>query len=95
MLSEPKAVLLCQRSSLWGLYRRSLSEDFAAAELRPVTKSGRAVSDLCCPASESTLGASREEPREPYIMFADPKPYLVRRKKKAPWEKVEERLRRG
>ncbi|CAK0787137.1 hypothetical protein CVIRNUC_010353 [Coccomyxa viridis] len=41
------------------------------------------------------FSASGEEPREPYIMFADPKPYLVRRKKKAPWEKVEERLKRG
>ena len=48
-----------------------------------------------CPESETTPGASRAEPREPYVMFADPKPYLVRRKKKAPWEKVEERLKRG
>ena len=45
--------------------------------------------------ADITSGASREEPREPYIMFADPKPYLVRRVKKAPWEKVEERLKRG
>lgn len=37
----------------------------------------------------------REEPKEPYIMFADPKPYLVRlKKKKAPWEQVEEDLER-
>ncbi len=78
-----------------GLYKKSLSENSAAAELCPVTTSGRTVSGLCCPASEITPGASREEPREAYIMFADPKPYLVRRKKKAPWEKVEERLKQG
>ena len=36
----------------------------------------------------------REEPKEPYIMFTDPKPYLVRRKKKSNQEKVEERLNR-
>ena len=62
-----------------------------------VCKSSEAAK-LCsggCSGSETSPGASRAEPREPYIMFADPKPYLVRRKKKAPWEKVEERLKRG
>lgn len=34
----------------------------------------------------------REESKEPYIMFTDPKPYLVRQKKKSAQEKVEERL---
>ena len=60
-----------------------------------VPSPGQIVSDLGVQIAESTFGASREEPREAYIMFADPKPYLVRRKKKAPWEKVEERLKRG
>ena len=61
----------------------------------PCHQTGQMMSELCCLACEDTLAASREEPREPYLMFADPKPYLVRHKKKAPWEKIEEKLNRG
>ena len=75
--------------------RKILCESSGAAKLCFVPNPGQIVSDLGVQIAESTFGASREEPREAYIMFADPKPYLVRRKKKAPWEKVEERLKQG